>query len=128
MTLVLELWSLVLGVGDLGWIRSVPPRGSGWAQPMPQLDHSTKSDHRGFAWAHPLPRGGTDLVQPSDIRPKTKDPGPNQQSKISNRLNRQTLHSTFSHIFTSRVTGGKQESSLQAWNRSLPLMSPDPPE
>ena len=37
-------------------------------------------------------------------------------------------HSTFSHIFTSRVIGGKHDSSLHAWNLSLPLISPDPPE
>ena len=38
-----------------------------------------------------------------------------------------SYHSTLSHIFTSRVTGGKHDSSLHAWNLSLPFISPEEP-
>lgn len=42
-------------------------------------------------------------------------------------LSIEPTHSTFTQTFTSFVIGGKQESSLHAWNRRLPFTSPEAP-
>jgi len=45
----------MFGYWTVSWIRSVPPRGSGWV----------RSVYMWIYWlrTHPLPRGGTDCIQ-----------------------------------------------------------------